>query len=108
MANDSNHTSNNFLALLFGVVVGVGVTYCLTTKEGRRILAKFKKSTLNFLGSLDETLESYNIIDNNFVKNESERENQNESTTSSEEDHHYIEELQNRGRLFGKRFFKRH
>ncbi|OGD86342.1 hypothetical protein A2Z23_00325 [Candidatus Curtissbacteria bacterium RBG_16_39_7] len=85
---------------LAGLVAGGGLVFFFSTKEGKRILAR-----LNLEGQEIEKIKK-------FLKNIAEEE-QTEITTSNGEtveekqDVGEIRKLEERGRLFGHRFFKK-
>lgn len=89
-----SENKNSFsLPFLFGLFVGAALVFFLATKKGRKILNDFLDEE-NFQEKLQE-----------FIKNFEEREEINGQSDMLKE-HDHIKDLQEKGRLFGRRFFR--
>ncbi len=98
-----HHRSNNFTPFLLGLVLGAAATYLLTTREGKRILTNLKKRVVNLIDNLEPVLE-----DPDQVMVDQESKSGPEANIINKDSFDYIKELQAKGRIFGRRFFKRH
>lgn len=104
--NDKNKSGSGW-AFLAGLLTGAAAVFLLGTDEGKRMTAKIKKAANNFLESLETELEE--------TQQESiqeppslEPDKKNDLGQAAKTNIEYIKDLQNRGRIFGRRFFKRH
>lgn len=89
-----NENKNSFsFPFLLGLFFGAVLVFFLATKKGRKILNDFLEER-NFEEKLQE-----------FIKNFEEREEINGKSDIPKE-HDHIRNLQEKGRLFGRRFFR--
>lgn len=104
--NEKSKGTNSW-AFLAGLLTGAAVVFLLATDEGRKISTRIKKRVDNFLESLETELSQAEpeVGENQREEGENKK---IDLVQAAKNNLDYIKDLQNRGRIFGRRFFKRH
>jgi len=94
--SDHDKDSNSLMALVAGIIIGAGITYLFTTKEGRKLKDKLSIEGNKVLDKLQEGLET--------AQDEIE-EHKEEVQEAVSEIPKQVEQIQKKGRRF---FFRKH
>jgi len=96
----SEERGSSFFWFLVGIILGGGLVFFLATKEGKRILAK-----LNLDSQEIEKIKKF--LENVVEEEQAEVATLNGKTVDQEPNVGETRELEEQGRLFGHRFFKK-
>lgn len=103
----TNDRDNSLTALIAGIIIGAGVTYLFTTKDGQKIKEKMIAEGTKLLDQLKETLEEAGETTHEIKQAAEQKLEEAKDTVENalEEVPEQIAALQKKGRRF---FFKKH